>query len=227
MPTISVIIPVLNEEGAIGAVVSAVPPGLAREVLVVDGGSSDRTVAVAEAAGARVLVERWRGYGRACLTGAEAATSEILVFLDGDFSDDPAEMPAVLAPLIAGEADLVIGSRLAGERERGAMPLHALLGNWASVRLVRLLYGVPIGDLGSFRAIRRQLLIELGMRELTYGWPTEMIVRTARRGFRVRQVPVRHRRRIGTSKVSGTVKGSALAAYKILSTTLRYRFADM
>jgi glycosyltransferase involved in cell wall biosynthesis len=226
MPSVSVIIPVIDEEQAIGRVVGAVPAGLAREVIVVDGGSRDRTVAVAEAAGARVIEERRRGYGRACLSGAGAATSEILVFLDGDYSDDAAEIPSVLAPLLAGAADLVVGSRLDGAREQGAMPVHALAGNWLSTGLIRLLYAVPIGDLGSFRAIRRQLLLELGMREMTYGWPTEMIVRVAKRGFRVRAVPVRHRRRIGRSKVSGTFQGSARAAYKILATAIRYRFSD-
>jgi glycosyltransferase involved in cell wall biosynthesis len=219
------IIPALNEEGSIGKVVAAVPREIATEVIVVNNGSTDRTAEVATAAGARVVTEVERGYGAACRAGLLAASdADILVYLDGDASDQPEELAMILAPVARGEAELVIGSRLLGRREAGAMPAHALMGNWLAARLVRILYGVRITDLGSFRAIRRGDLLDLDMRERTYGWPVEMVVKAARRGFRIREVPVTHKRRIGKSKVAGTLVGSLKAAYFILVTTFRYAF---
>jgi len=219
------IIPALDEEGSIGGVVAAIPRNLVSEVLVVNNGSTDRTAEAAAAAGACVVTEPERGYGAACRRGLEAAAgADILVYLDGDASDQPGELASVLDPVVRGEADLVIGSRLLGRREAGAMPPHAILGNWLAARLVRLLYGVRITDLGSFRAIPRSALLALGMRERTYGWPVEMIVKAARRGYRIREVPVTHRKRIGRSKVAGTLVGSLKAAYFIFFTTLRYAF---
>ena len=219
------IIPALDEEGSIGGVVAAIPRNLVSEVLVVNNGSTDRTAEAAAAAGACVVMEPERGYGAACRRGLEAAAAaDILVYLDGDASDQPGELASVLDPVVRGEADLVIGSRLLGRREAGAMPPHAILGNWLAARLVRLLYGVRITDLGSFRAIPRSALLALGMRERTYGWPVEMIVKAARRGYRIREVPVTHRKRIGRSKVAGTLVGSLKAAYFIFFTTLRYAF---
>ena len=219
------IIPALDEEASIGSVVAAIPRTLVSEVLVVNNGSTDRTAEAAAAAGARVVTEPERGYGAACRRGLEAAAgADILVYLDGDASDQPGELASILDPVVRGEADLVIGSRLLGRREAGAMPPHAVLGNWLAARLVRLLYGVRITDLGSFRAIPRSALLALGMRERTYGWPVEMIVKAARQGYRIREVPVTHRKRIGRSKVAGTLAGSLKAAYFIFFTTLRYAF---
>lgn len=219
------VIPALNEEGSIGKVVASVPRDLVAEVIVVNNGSADRTAEVAAAAGARLVTEPERGYGAACKAGLDAAAdADILVYLDGDASDQPAELARVLGPVARGEADLVIGSRLLGQREAGAMPPHAVFGNWLTARLVRLLYGVRITDLGSFRAIRRADLLALDMRERTYGWPVEMIVKAAKRGYRIREVPVTHKKRIGKSKVAGTLRGSLKAAYYILFTTFRYAF---
>jgi glycosyltransferase involved in cell wall biosynthesis len=219
------IVPALNEQGSIGRVVAAIPRDLVDEIIVVNNGSTDQTAAAASAAGARVLTEPERGYGAACKAGLDMASdADILVYLDGDASDQPEELANLLGPVVRGEADLVIGSRLLGRRESGAMPPHAVFGNWLTARLVRLLYGVRISDLGSFRAIRRADLLTLGMRERTYGWPVEMIVKAAKRGYRIREVPVTHRKRIGKSKVAGTLMGSLKAAYVILFTTFRYAF---
>lgn len=220
---VAAVIPALNEEGSIGRVVAAVPRDLVAEVIVVNNGSTDRTAELAEAAGARVILEPRPGYGAACWAGLQAAAdADILVYLDGDGSDQPEELANILGPLARGEADLTIGSRLLGRREAGAMPPHAVFGNWLTACLVRFLYGVRITDLGSFRAIRRADLVALDMRERTYGWPVEMIVKAARRGYRIREVPVTHRKRIGKSKVAGTLMGSLKAGYFILFTTFRY-----
>ena len=220
---IAVIIPALDEEAAIGGVVTDVPRDLVGEVIVVDNGSVDRTAEVARAAGARVIREPTRGYGAACLAGAMAARdADILVFLDGDRSDDPAEVPIVLRPILSGQADLVIGSRISGVPEEGALTPQQRFGNRLVTSLLRLLYGLKLTDIGPFRAIPAAILRDLGMEHKTYGWPVEMIVKAARKGYRVVEVRVRYRKRIGRSKVAGTMKGSLLAGYHLLSTTLRY-----
>jgi glycosyltransferase involved in cell wall biosynthesis len=222
---IAVVIPALNEGEAIGQVVRAVPTHKVRQIIVVDNGSSDDTARRAKAAGARVVHENRRGYGAACLAGARAAAgADVLVFLDGDRSDDPSQLDRVAGPVLAGEADLVIGSRIQGTLEKHAMPLHGRLGNRLVVFLLRLLYGTGITDIGSFRAIKTRTLLRLDMEQMTYGWPVEMIVKAARRGLRLRSVPIRYRRRIGRSKVSGTLKGTILATWYMFLVPLKYLF---
>ncbi len=221
--TITVIIPALNEAGNIRRLVTEVLAVAPVQVIVVDNGSTDATAAEAQAAGVWVLHEPRRGYGYACAAGAAAAQGEILVFLDGDFSSLPAELPVILQPMLANEADLVLGSRERGHIAPGAMPPHQRFGNWLVSRLMNWLYGLDITDLGPYRAIRRSLLLALDMREMTFGWPTEMMVKAARRGLRIVEVPVSfHSRRAGRSKVSGTVRGTILATWFILGVTLRY-----
>ncbi len=180
-------------------------------------------MAIARAANATVICEPRRGYGLACATGVAATEGDIVLFLDADGADDPGQIPDLLAPLLAGRADMVLGSRLAGDIAPQAMPWHQRFGNWLAGWLIRRLYGLQLTDLGPFRAVARQSLLELDMREMTYGWPTEMIVKAARRGWRVVEVPVRYRPRLGgRSKISGTVRGTALATYHILQAIFRY-----
>ena len=221
-PSISVIIPAFNEERAIGKVLDEIPPSIA-EIIVVDNGSTDGTTAVAQARGATVVREPIRGYGRACLRGIAALQDpDIVVFLDGDYSDFPGEMPSLYEPIAAGHADLVIGSRVLGERERGALLPQARFGNWLATRLIGSLFGVSFTDLGPFRAIGSGALRRLDMRDCDFGWTVEMQVKAARLGLRCAEVPVRYRKRIGTSKISGTVSGSLRAGHKILWTIFRY-----
>ena len=222
---ISVIIPACNEEQAIGEVVRAVPMDGIHEIVVVDNGSTDETATQATIAGARVVFESRPGYGSACLAGAQAAAdADVLVFLDGDRSDDPCQLETVAGPILEDRADLVIGSRIQGVLEKGAMPLHGRLGNRLIVFLLRLLYGVNITDMGSFRAIRSQTLFDLKMEQMTYGWPVEMVVKAARQGLRIHSVPINYRRRIGKSKVTGTIRGTILATYYMFMVPLKYLF---
>jgi glycosyltransferase involved in cell wall biosynthesis len=223
---VAVVIPTLNEGEPIGEVVRAVPRDVVDEVIVADSGSTDRTAERARAAGARVVVETRRGYGRACAAGARAAGGcEILVFLDGDGSDRPELIPELLAPILDGTHDFVIGSRTRGERERGSMNALQIAAGYVAGMLTRLLYGVRYTDMCAFRAIRRASLDRLGMREMTYGWNLEMQMRAARAGLRILEVPVAHRRRIGgASKVSGTLKGTLKAGLRIGITFARVAF---
>ena len=223
MPSIAVLIPALDEEQAIAQVLAAIPPGLVQEVVVVDNGSTDRTAKVACSLGARVVSEPRRGYGQACLSGLAALGQvDIVVFLDGDYSDYPEEMPQLLDPILKGEADLVIGSRVLGRREPGALLPQQRLGNALATWMIRLLFGVRYTDLGPFRAIRSEALQRLGMQDRDYGWTVEMQVKAARLGLRTAEVPVRYRRRVGTSKISGTLRGTLRAGYKIIATILRH-----
>ena len=211
-------IPALDEAGSIGRVLDDIPVSLAAEVLVVDGGSKDATREIAAERGARVILEPSRGYGRACLTGIEQANAaDVVVFLDGDYSDRPAELPLLLAPIRDGEADIVLGSRLRGGMAAGAMPWHQHLGNRLAAGLIRVLYGVRLTDLGPFRAVRRDVLESLALREPTYGWAVELPTRGARSGYRVVEVPVSYHPRIGVSKISGTLRGTLGAAWCILT----------
>lgn len=217
-PHVALVIPCLNEAEAIVAVLAEAPAGWIDTLMVVDNGSTDGTGAAAAGVGARVVREERRGYGWACWSGfqaAAAAGAEVVAFLDGDRSDCPAELPRVLAPILDGTADLVLGRRIL---EPGALPPQAVWGNRMALALIRLLYGVRLADIPSFRAIRTERLADLGLRERTYGWPVEMVVRAARRRYRIVEVPVPYRKRIGRSKVSGTLTGAILAGYKMLST---------
>ena len=222
MPSATAVIPALDEERSIGAVLDAIPEDLVHEVIVVDGGSRDGTAAVAAAHGARVLVEHRPGYGRACALGAAEARSDVVVFLDADGAADPGEIAALLAPIAQCGADLVLGSRLADPGAAGAIPWHQRVGNRLSARLIRLLYGQALTDLGPFRAVRRARLAEMTLDDLTYGWPTEMIVKAVRAGWRIAEVPVScHPRTSGRSKISGTVRGTVLASLHIMCTIAR------
>ena len=221
----SVVIPTHNEAQSIGRVLADLPAGMVREVLVVDSNSTDGTAEIAGRMGARVIQEPRRGYGRACLTGLGAANSpDIVVFLDGDYSDRPAELPVLLAPIIDGRADIALGSRLHGRNSDEALPWHQVLGNRLAAGLIRLLYKVEISDLGPFRAGRADVLRELALEETTYGWAVEMILKAALGGFRVVEVPVSYYPRIGKSKIGGTLKGTVGAGWFILSLIARYYF---
>jgi glycosyltransferase involved in cell wall biosynthesis len=222
---VSVIIPTHNEAPAIERVLADLPSDLTTEVIVVDSNSNDGTPDIAAKMGARVVQEPRRGYGRACLTGLAAANSpDVVVFLDGDYSDRPSELPIVLAPIIEGRADITLGSRLLDRRSAVALPWHQVIGNRLAARLIRLLYGLEITDLGPFRAGRADVLRALALEEITYGWAVEMILKSALAGFRVVEIPVSYYPRIGKSKISGTLKGTVGAAWFILSLIVRYHF---
>ena len=220
-----VIIPALNEAGSIGEVIKHIPTQFKSDVIVADNGSTDDTARVAQDSGATVVHAPRRGYGSACLAGiAEARNraADIYVFLDGDYSDYPEDMTAIVSHLIQDDLDLVVGSRNRGLAEPGALLPQALFGNWLSTTLMALRYGYRFTDLGPFRAIRAQALDRIEMKDPDYGWTMEMQVKALRYGLRVGEVPVRYRKRIGKSKITGTIKGSVSAGVKILSTLARY-----
>jgi glycosyltransferase involved in cell wall biosynthesis len=221
---VSVVIPALNEAEPIGAVVRAIPGEIAGEIIVVDNGSTDATAEVAREAGARVVVEARRGYGRACCAGVDAVGDgcEIVAFLDGDGSDCPELLSRLVDPIVEGQYDFVIGSRTRGRREKGSMNFQQLFAGRLAGLLMRALYGVSYTDMCPFRAIRRGALLKLKMCEETYGWNLEMQMKAARAGLRILEVPVDHRRRAGgESKVSGTLSGTFLAGARILYTFAR------
>ena len=222
--SVALIIPALNEETAIARVVQQVPRELVDRVIVVDNGSTDRTAENARAAGAEVVMQPKRGYGNACWAGFQAAqNADILIFLDGDGSFDPQEIAQVLAPLQADAAELVLGSReLGGTRVEALLP-HQRLGNRIVAWLVRLLYQINVTDVGPFRAVKRSILDDLQMVERTYGWTTEMVVKAARRGYRIMEVPISYGERMGgESKVSGTLRGTVLTAYRMFALVLKH-----
>lgn len=228
LPVVYVVIPAFNEEDSIGKVVRDIPAGLVREVVVVSNGSTDATETNASQAGATVLRETRKGYGYACLKGlaylAEKSGKEkpeIVVFLDGDYSDYPEEMPMLVEPIVKEGYDMVIGSRALGNREKGAMMPQQLFGNWLATTLIRLLYRVNFSDLGPFRAITWEALQKIHMQDQTFGWTVEMQVKAAKHQMKCLDVPVKYRRRIGVSKVTGTIKGTIMAGYKILWTIFK------
>lgn len=233
---ISVIIPVLNEESAIAKVIADIPrtvralnkenEATVQEIIVVDNGCTDNTAAIASRNGARVVTESQRGYGYACLAGIDALatrTPDIVVFLDGDYSDYPTDMPELLQPILEGKADLVIGARSADNAQDALLP-QARFGNWLACFLIKSFFGVRYTDLGPFRAIRYSQLLALNMQDKTFGWTVEMQLKAAKLGIPACEVPVRYRKRIGTSKITGTFTGTLKAGYKILTTLFYHRF---
>lgn len=223
MNRVSLIIPALNEAECLSSLIADIPSGLVDQVIVVDNGSTDNTCEVARASGAEVIYEPRRGYGYACAAGAAAAQGNALAFMDGDGSFLPDDLHNLLVPIHAGNVELVLGSRLTVTGQGSGMPSHQHFGNWLFVRLLRRRFGLVITDLGPFRVIRQALLSGLDMRERTYGWPLEMIIKTARKGLPIVEIPVSYRPRIaGQSKVSGTLSGSLLTAWRFINVWLRY-----
>ncbi len=225
---IVVIIPAFNEENAVGKVIRDIPKNLADEIIVVNNNSTDLTSEIAREAGATVLFEPKKGYGRACLKGMDylqnqrTEKTDIVVFIDADYSDYPEEMSKLVQPILSGKAQLVIGSRALGKREKGAMTIPQLFGNWLATNLMRIIYGAKFTDLGPFRAMDYKALLSLDMQDQTYGWTVEMQLKVAKQKMRYCEIPVNYRKRIGFSKISGTVKGTIMAGYKIISTLFKY-----
>ncbi len=227
MLKLRIIIPAFNEENGVGQVIEEIPKELVEEVIVVNNASTDKTEVIAREKGATVLHEATPGYGRACLKGIQyikdsASKPDIIVFLDADHSDYPEEIIQLIQPILDNKADLVIGSRALGNKEKGSMTPQQIFGNWLATRLLKLLYNVRFTDLGPFRAIRFDKLMELNMQDKTYGWTVEMQLKAAKKGLKCVEIPVRYRKRIGVSKISGTVKGTLMAGYKILFTIFKY-----
>ncbi len=229
--TIDIVSPAFNEETSLPLVLADVPRPPVRRIVVADNNSTDDTARVAREGGAVVVPAPQPGYGSACLAALDHVRRhdppDIVVFLDADYSDHPEELPAVVAPILAGRADLVIGSRVLGQRERGALLPQARMGNLVACALIRMLYGHRYTDLGPFRAARWEALERLSMRDPDFGWTAEMQVKALRRGLRVSEVPVSYRKRVGVSKITGTLKGTVLAGYKILWTVFRYSWGRL
>ncbi len=226
-PIIDVIIPAYNEADAIGNVIRDIDKKLVRDIVVVDNNSTDNTTAMAKLYGATVLHQSLKGYGAACLMGIDyikkkAPQPDIVVFIDGDYSDFPEEMVSLVEPILAYNIDFVIGSRAIGNRQRGSMLPQQVFGNWLATRLLHLFYGVRYTDLGPFRAIKWNKLLQLKMNDQNFGWTVEMQLKAAKLNLKIMEVPVTYRKRIGVSKVSGTLKGTVMAGYKIISTIFKY-----
>lgn len=225
---IDVIIPVLNEAQSIALVLNDIPKDLVRHIVVADNGSTDQTARIAQENGGIVVHAPQKGYGSACLSAMEylrklSIPPDIVVFLDGDYSDFPEEMPKIVEPIMSGQVDLVIGSRALGQREAHSMTFPQKFGNWLATTLIRWIYGYHFTDLGPFRAIRWQALLLLEMKDPNFGWTVEMQVKAAKHHLKTTEVPVNYRARVGVSKVSGTIKGSIQAGYKILLVVFRGR----
>lgn len=226
IPIIDVIIPAFDEEAAIGNVINDIPKEWVRDIIVANNNSKDRTGIVAKEAGATVVFEGKSGYGIACLKGMEYVANkkikpDIIVFLDGDYSDFPEQIIELVAPIIDDNMDMVIGSRAIGDLEKGAMMPQQLFGNWLATSLIKLIYKYSFSDLGPFRAIKYDSLLALDMKDKNYGWTVEMQVKAAQQKMKCTEIPVKYRVRIGTSKVSGTIKGTIMAGYKILWTIFK------
>ena len=224
-----VIIPAYNEEQSIGKVIASVPRNLISEIIVINNNSSDNTVGVAKNAGATVLNEIVQGYGASCLAGinyVRKRNCEIVVFMDGDYSDFPEEVKLLIEPIIKENYDFVLGSRVLGNREKGALPIQSRIGSIISSFLIMLFWKVKYTDLGPFRAVKLEKLLELNMKDKWYGWTVEMQIKAAKKKFRILEVPVSYRRRIGKSKVTGTFKGTFMASFIILKTIFVQLFKD-
>lgn len=226
-PLIAVVIPAHNEEASIAKVVEAIPKAIVHHVIVVNNNSTDQTVENAFRAGATVLNEPRKGYGWACLKGIDFSIEmncEIILFMDGDFSDYPEEIPALLAPILNDDYDMVIGSRTLGKREKGSLTPQQIFGNWLATKLIRIFYSANFTDLGPFRAIKTEALKRMNMSDKTYGWTIEMQIKAVKNKLKFCEVPVNYKKRIGVSKVSGTIKGTVLAGIKIIFAVFKYRF---
>ncbi len=224
-PLIYVIIPAFNESKSIGKVIADIPD-MVTEIIVVDNASTDNTGDFAKEKGASVLRENRKGYGYSCLKGMDyiskkAKENDIIVFLDGDYSDFPAEIKLLVSPIMTSGFDMVIGSRVLGERQKGSMLFQQIAGNWLATTLIKLFYNAHFTDLGPFRAITWNALQRINMKDKTFGWTVEMQVKAAKLNLKFTEIPVSYRKRIGVSKVSGTIKGTILAGYKILLTIFK------
>ena len=223
----AVIIPAYNEEQSIAKVINDVPKNIVNEVIVVNNNSTDKTVKCAQDAGATVLTETFQGYGAACLTGIDYCKEkdfDIIIFLDGDYSDYPEEIEHVIKPIIEEDYDFIIGSRVLGKREKGALPFQSQIGSIIAGILINFFWKVKYTDLGPFRAIKLKKLLELDMQDKWYGWTVEMQIKAAQKKYKIKEVPVKYRKRIGKSKVTGTIKGTFMASVIILSTIIKYAF---